>query len=196
MSENHTDTLPPFDGVADTFVALGALGSPAELHGLACGKLCGGARCSDREWLTSAMEYLDVSREPAPQDRERMVDVYRVTLDQLRDEELGIELLLPSDETEMAERVMALSQWCHGFLSGFGTSGVKADTTLSEDTAEALRDFAAFVQMSPETEDDEESELDYLEIVDYVRLAALSIFMEIGVAADPQPSADQPPTLH
>lgn len=196
MSENQNDSLPTFDGVADAFVALGALGSPAEIHGLACGKLCGGARCSDREWLDSALEYLDIGHEPAPQDREQMVDLYRVTLDQLRDEELGIELLLPGDDTEMAERVMALSQWCHGFLSGFGTSGVKADTTLSSDTAEALRDFAAFVQMSPEAEDDEESELDYFEIVEYVRLAALSIFMEIGIAADEQPAADQPPTLH
>ncbi|MCW8195425.1 UPF0149 family protein [Proteobacteria bacterium 005FR1] len=196
MSENPTDTLPSFDGIADTFVSLGALGSPAELHGMACGKLCGGGRYSDHEWLKSAMEFLDVSRELQPEDRERVLDLYRVTLEQLRDEDFGIELLLPGDEAEMTERVMALSQWCQGFLSGFGTSGVSADSTLSGETAEALRDFAAFVHMSPESEDDEESEMDYLEIVEYVRLAALSIFMEIGVAADPQQPTDNPPTIH
>jgi uncharacterized protein YgfB (UPF0149 family) len=196
MTQNHSENLPSFDGVADTFVSLGAFGSPAELHGMVCGRLCGGGRYSDREWLQSAFEFLDVSREPRPQDRQRVVDLYRVSLEQLHDEELGIELLLPGDEAEMAERVMALSQWCQGFLSGFGTSGVKADTTLSGETAEALRDFAAFVQLSPETEDDEESEMDYLEIVEYVRLATLSIFMEIGVASDQPPPADNPPTVH
>lgn len=196
MTDPQADTLPSFDGVADTFVSLGALGSPAELHGMACGRLCGGGRLSDGEWLNSALEFLDVSREPSPQGREQVIGLYRVTLEQLQDEDFGIELLLPGDEAEMTERVMALSQWCHGFLTGFGSSGVKAETTLSSETAEALRDFAAFVQMSPETDDDEESEMDFLEIVEYVRLAALSIFMEIGVNADPQPGAEQPPTLH
>lgn len=198
MNEQQTGTLPSFDGVADAFVSLGALGSPAELHGMACGRLCGGGRYTDQEWLQAALDYLDVgsldvARAPDAEAQGTMVELYRITLEQLRDAELGIELLLPEDEVEMPQRVMALSQWCQGFLSGFGTSGVSADTELSGDTADALRDFAAFVQINPEAEDDEDSETDYMEIVEYVRLATLSIFMELGVDAD---EAAENPTLH
>lgn len=196
MTNHEIEALPSFDGMANTFVSLGALGSPAELHGMACGRLCGGARYSDREWLSSALEFLDVASQPAPDAEQLILDLYRVSLEQLHDEHMGLQLMLPGDDVEMAQRVMALSHWCQGFLTGFGTSGVTADTTLSGDTADALRDFASFVQISPDEEEDEDGEMDYLEIVEYVRLAALSIFMEIGIAADDDMLSGEPPTVH
>lgn len=194
MSDSNTEALPSFDRMADIFVALGALGSPAELHGMVCGRLCGGSRYSQREWINSALEFLDTTQPPDPDAEEALATLYRATLQQLRDDELGIQLLLPGDDVEMPQRVLALSHWCQGFLTGFGTSGVSADTTLSGDTADALRDFAAFVQISPETEEDEDedNEADYMEVIEYIRLAALSIFMEIGIAADEK----KPPTVH
>lgn len=197
MTDSETNALPDFDGIANTFVSLGALGSPAELHGMACGRLCGGGRYTEQEWLKSALEFLDVAGQPDPESERAIIDLYQSTLEQLHDDTMGIQLLLPGDEAEIAQRVMALGHWCQGFLTGFGTSGVTADTTLSGETADALRDFAAFVQISPETEEDEDedSEADYMEIVEYVRLAALSMFMEIGIAAD-EASSDKPPTVH
>ncbi|MEX1033340.1 MAG: UPF0149 family protein [Cellvibrionaceae bacterium] len=194
MTQTDSEALPSFDGVADTFISLGALGSPAELHGMLCGRLCGGGRHSEGEWLASAREFLDTAR-PDPRADHLIADLYRVTLQQLRDEQLSIELLLPSGDTELEQRVMALSHWCQGFLNGFGTSGVSDDTVLSGDTADALRDFAALVQIGPESEDHEDSETDYQEIVEYIRLAALSIFMEIGVLADGDPPPESP-TVH
>lgn len=195
MINSEIEALPSFDGMANAFVTLGALGSPAELHGMACGRLCGGARYSEQEWLKTALEFLDVASQPDPEAEQVISDLYRVSLDQLHDEHMGLQLMLPGDEVEMAQRVMALSHWCEGFLTGFGTSGVSADTTLSGDTADALRDFAAFVQISPDQEEEEEGEMDYLEIIEYVRLAVLSIFMEIGIAADDMLSG-KPPTVH
>ncbi|MGQ9424959.1 UPF0149 family protein [Gilvimarinus sp. F26214L] len=192
--QSNTETLPSFDSMADVFVSLGALGSPAELHGMACGRLCGGGRYSDREWLRSALEFLDVSTEPGPDAEATLTRVYHSTLDQLQDDELGMQLLLPGDDVEMAQRIMALSQWCQGFLTGFGTSGISAETPLSGDTADTLRDFASFVQISPDTGDDDDSETDYMEIVEYVRLATLSIFLEFGV--DNAGESDDSPTVH
>lgn len=193
MKDTESDLLPSFDRVADIFVSLGALGSPAELHGMVCGRLSGGGRYSDEAWLKSALEFLDVSGRPNPEQEATLVELYHTTLDQLRGEEMGIQLLLPGDDAELAQRVMALSHWCQGFLTGFGSSGVTAETTLSGDTADALRDFASFVQISPDPDDGEDSEVDYIEVVEYIRLATLSVFLELGATDD---ESATPPTVH
>lgn len=189
--------LPSFDSMADAFLSLGALGSPAELHGMVCGNLCGGGRFSDREWLSTVLEFLDISSEPAGPVADTIVQLYHTTLEQLQDEQMGIQLLLPDDDVDISDRVAALGQWCQGFLIGFGSSGVNVDTELSGDTADALRDFASFVHINPDVEDDEgadaDSEGDYMELVEYVRLATLSIFLDTGVVTDDPADA---PTLH
>jgi uncharacterized protein len=187
MKNSDTDALPPFDSVVDAFHSLGALSSPAELHGMLCGRLCGGSRCSEQEWLKSALEFLDGASPADSEVEEMIVRLYRISLGQLHSEQLSLQLLLPGDEIAMAQRLTALSQWCQGFLVGFGTSGINDKTLLSGETADALRDFAAFVQISPKSGEDEDeaekeaNEKDYLEIVEYVRLATLSIYWEIGM---------------
>lgn len=188
--------LPSFDSLANAFIAMGALASPAELHGMVCGSLCGGGRYSDREWLSAVMEFLDVHGEPVNGITDTIVQLYHTTLEQLQDEQMGIQLLLPDDDVDISERVAALGQWCQGFLVGFGTSGVNVETDLSGDTADALRDFASFVHISPDVEDRdaEGSEGDYMELVEYVRLATLSIFLDTGAQADE--AGDNSPTLH
>lgn len=190
--------LPSFDSMADAFLSLGALGSPAELHGMVCGSLCGGGRYSDREWLSAVLEFLDISQEPAGTVADAIVQLYHTTLEQLQDEQMGIQLLLPEDDVDISERVTALGQWCQGFLIGFGSSGVNVESELSTDTADALRDFASFVHINPDVdegdeEDDGDSEGDYMELVEYVRLATLSIFLDTGVVTD---DAADSPTLH
>lgn len=189
--------LPSFDSMADAFLSLGALGSPAELHGMVCGNLCGGGRYSDREWLSAVLEFLDIPNEPPGSVVDTIVQLYHTTLEQLKDDQMGIQLLLPDDDVDISERVTALGQWCQGFLIGFGSSGVNVDTELSDDTADALRDFASFVHINPDVDEDEgtenDSEGDYMELVEYVRLATLSIFLDTGAGADD--TADSP-TLH
>lgn len=190
--------LPSFDSMADAFLSLGALGSPAELHGMVCGSLCGGGRYSDREWLSAVLEFLDISQEPAGTVADAIVQLYHTTLEQLQDEQMGIQLLLPEDDVDISERVTALGQWCQGFLIGFGSSGVNVESELSTDTADALRDFASFVHINPDVDEDDEeddgdSEGDYMELVEYVRLATLSIFLDTGVVTD---DAADSPTLH
>lgn len=191
-----TESLPSFDSLANLLAPLGALGSPAELHGMLCGRLCGGGRYEAREWLDAAWECLGLEERPAAPVEAKVAELYRLTLSQLHDESMNLEMLLPDDDTEMEQRLTALSHWCNGFLGGFGSAGVGGDTRLSSETADALRDFAAFVQISTETEEDEDSETDFMEIVEYVRIASLTMFMELGLRAEAAGTPAAPEILH
>ncbi len=191
---------PTFDSIADQLTIVGTLTSPSELHGLLCGRLSGGLRYQDESWLKAATEFLDPDTAIETEQQTALLDLYRDTVNQLQDQDLSFAPMLPDDDMELSQRIEALGQWCHGFLNGFGTSGVSKDTALSVETAEALRDFAAFVQLDHDADDSEESERDLAEIVEYVRVAALSVFMENAAAkakseADGSPSASAP-TVH
>ena len=47
----------------------------------------------------------------------------------LRGDEMEFELLLPDDDAPLEQRATALSQWCQGFLYGFGTGGSRASAS-------------------------------------------------------------------
>ncbi|WP_111641402.1 UPF0149 family protein [Marinimicrobium alkaliphilum] len=174
---------------------LGSLISPAELHGHLCGKLSGGARPSDVEWLLEAVELLDFTQAPDEQVRAALTQLYQDTHTQLQAGNFELALVLPSDSDTIGARLHGLSQWCHGFLTGFGSAGEFSEASLGEEITDALQDYAAIVQLDA---GEDGSEADYMEVVEYVRVAAMSMYMECAPAGE-SASADgdeQPPTLH
>ena len=168
----------------------GALNSPAELHGLLCGKLCGGVKLGRDEWLQCAWEFLDLTDTPDGQAQDEVAMLLDATLAQLNSGMYDMQLLLPENDTDLDQRTQALAEWCHGFLSGFGTSGIDPDQPFSSDAADALRDMAAIVQAAVTDDDEEEQEEGYSDLIEYVRMAAMHFYAEHHI------DEDEFPTLH
>ncbi|MGD8175190.1 UPF0149 family protein [Marinimicrobium sp. ARAG 43.8] len=183
---------------------LGILINPSELQGLLCGKFCGGANPDETDWLLEAVEELDFVQAPSLEVRTALAQLYGQTREQLRRQEFALQPLLPSDESAITQRVHCLGQWCHGFLVGFGSAGHAGDSDLSSEAREVLEDLAAIAQVDIDDEESaREAEQDYAEVVEYVRMAALSLLMEFGAAALTAPPSDDgappdaaPPTVH
>lgn len=189
---SNTEALISFEDLNHLLVPLGALNSPAELHGMLCGKFCGGERLEADAWLLEALSFLDLITEDdgtlkGDQDGAAQTAIgrlYHVALAQLQDSDYSVQILLPRDDAELEDRTDALGQWCHGFLTGFGSSGVAGNTQFSEDCTDALRDITAIVSIGngsdEEDQDIEGAENDFVGIVEYVRLAALTLFTDHG----------------
>ena len=192
MSDIPLPAKIDFDQLANALAPLGTLNSPSELHGLLCGKLAGGAQISEIQWLLDAVEFLDFTQAPEPSIRDLLAQVYQVTREQFR-HDFSLTLLLPDDDELISDRVMALSQWCHGFLTGFGSANAK-NRQLDEEAQDMLRDLAAIVQIQvDDEEDDETNEADYMEVTEYVRVIASSLYEEF-VAPEIAPEEVTPPT--
>lgn len=189
---SNTEALISFEDLNHLLVPLGALNSPAELHGMLCGKFCGGERLSADEWQLEALSFLDLITEDdgtLKGDHEGAAQtaigrLYHVVLAQLQDTDYALQLLLPRDDADLRDRTVATGEWCHGFLTGFGSSGVAGTTTFSEDCTDALRDIAAMVSIGDgsdeEDSDTEGAENDLVEIIEYLRLATLTLFTDHG----------------
>jgi uncharacterized protein YgfB (UPF0149 family) len=152
----------------------------AECHGALCGMLCGepGKTASDFLELLSALKLLV---EPGAGLVSSMTEVFHCTQEQLQDEELGFTLWLPDDEQPLEERTVALAQWCTGFLAAMGGGAQLAD--LSEESSEALKDLGEIAGATVDggsveggeyvTDDPDEEETAFMEIVEYVRVVTL-----------------------
>ncbi|MGH1486761.1 MAG: UPF0149 family protein [Cellvibrionaceae bacterium] len=182
-STEHISETLSFDDFCELLIPLGALNSPAELHGLLCGKLCGGASLNINEWLSAAWDLLDIAGQPDGQAQEYVTTLYNITQAQLVSGDYDLQPFLPDDDSELEQRTQALSQWCHGFLAGFGSAGIDPNAEFSGDQADSLRDMAAIVQVtidgdleSEEGRDEDQQEADFIELIEYVRIIAMNFY--------------------
>ena len=71
---------------------------------------------------------------------------------------------------------MALSQWCSGFLAGIGSSGDETLNALSDEANDALKDLQQISTADvSDTDESEEDEIAFAEIVEYIRIVILMI---------------------
>ena len=194
-----------YEELADLIVELGGLSSAAEIHGVACGSLAAGADWDAAVWVSNSLTYMDASeKQPTTVARAELVVVQEQAYAALADADLGFTMLLPNEETALPQRAEALGQWCVGFLSGFALAGKNIDDDVpgAKEVAEIFRDFAAIanVALDEESIDADASEADFMQLTEYVRVAALTVFGQcakaVPVAADNGPAAGNDPTIH
>lgn len=160
--------------------------TPAELHGLLLGRSCAGAGFAPEAWLEDAAELLgEQIQDPV---RQALIGLQEMVKGELAGEDVAVVLLLPNDDTPLLERAGALGLWCQGFLAGFGLTA--RDSALSADAMEVLQDLAAIAQIQEALEESEDGENDYMEVMEYLRVAPMLLFTECAapVAAQPKPS--------
>lgn len=168
-----------YDELADALARLGFPQDAAEYHGALCGALC--------------------VREPAEIDPLRLLEGARgagadaeaaatQALARLRGEsadafsaaEMAFAPLLPDDEEELARRVRALGAWCEGFLYGLASGKPLSMQSVSPEFKEIVHDFTEFTKAGVgEDEDVELEETAYAELVEYIRVGAQLIYMEL-----------------
>ena len=181
-----------YDRFDQLFRQLGAAGYPAELHGHLVGRLSAGSRLEHALWLDVAKEIIDGRGSLAEADRVLLIQLHDASLAQLSGSDFALTLLIPDDEAALEQRAQALGQWCEGFLGGFGL--VPREQALSSEAESVLADFAAIAQVQTDLEESEANEVEFMEVMEYVRMAVLMLFSECQPADQPR---DQPPaSLH
>lgn len=197
--QQDTQVAITFDDLATLLAPLGTLNSPSELHGLLCGKLAGGANLTETTWLLDAVAFLDFLNAPDEGVRDALTRVFNHTLGGLQGQD-GVTLMLPDDDTSLEDRARCLSEWCHGFLTGFGSVELAKPRQLDDDDREMLQDIAGIVQI--EIDEDQlapSAEADFMEVVEYVRMAVASLYFEFAPKQDlaaPIVESENQQTLH
>lgn len=183
---NHgTLIIVNFNDIADAYILANMMGSPAELHGVLCGRICSGENLSEQDLMVSVTEFLNVEAERVEDLGDMLPALYQFSQQQICSGNFEFQPLLPDDDFDLSERLACLAEWCQGFLFGLGRSGLLVETELTGDIADVLTDLASISHVGgiDETESvGEEDEVSYTELVEYVRVAVLLIHAELSVA--------------
>lgn len=123
----------------------------------------------------SLTDFVQLAGADALSDEQSVSDFVSDSLEELFSEELDFRPLVPGETELLATRLLGLAEWCAGFLSGFGASVSErmARDALPMDIQEILRDFASISGLDDEVEGDEQDESSFMEIFEYVRVAAV-----------------------
>jgi uncharacterized protein len=152
---------------------------PVEVHGALVGLVCGGVEQESFAWVKPLLDLMN-DGETLPQELQLLIiDLFQDTVARLRDMDFGFTPLLPEEEASLSERVEALSLWAQSFLTGLAIIQPKLNSA-SADVQEVIKDLAEIAQVEFDVSDDEESEAAFVELHEFVRMAAILCYSEFG----------------
>ncbi|MCW3171464.1 UPF0149 family protein [Shewanella subflava] len=163
---------------------------PVEVHGALVGLICGGVEQDNQTWIGPLIDLMNDGQALESNLLQLITELYQDTVTRLVDFEFGFTLLLPEEEVSLSHRVEALSLWTQSFLTGIAIIQPKLNQA-SDDVKEVIKDLAEIAQVEFDVGDDEESEAAYIELQEFVRMAAILCYSEFG----PEPEMDNTDTI-
>ncbi|MBE0442550.1 MAG: UPF0149 family protein [Psychrobacter sp.] len=141
--------------------------SISEVHGLMTGLM---TACNAPDETVWAQVFEELSFAALPESALTLLtEEAEDTVFQLKDKDDAYAYmpLIPDDEHDLYERVIALKQWANGFMTGFGIT----DCNISADENEMLSDLAKIGSIRlADDEDFEGGEESYLYIYEFARM--------------------------
>ena len=191
-----TDNIRPgYQALASVLSQQGVGMTPAEMHGLISGIVCGGNK--DHSWKTLVHDLTNEGLAFSQSLSQPLQALHGDIQDTLEEEGFLFQLMLPDEEeSSVFERADALAGWVNHFLLGLGVTQPKLDKVQGE-VGEAIDDLRIIAQLGYDEDDDREELAQSLEeVVEYVRVTALlchETFNQPVISAAPQ---IKKPTLH
>jgi uncharacterized protein len=188
---NHTISMQETIEYSDLDNALrrcGASWNAAQAHGLLCGRLClpsgDSLRETVREWVATVQDGGEAGSTSRADCAALLERASTTTLRQFAERQSQFVPLLPEDAGTVELRTEALSHWCEGFLHGL-VSGNPAPAVRSrlaaQPLADIIRDFLEMTRAAVDEQADEETnEEAYVELVEYIRVAAQLAYEELA----------------
>ncbi len=158
----------------------------ADAHGALCGLLCARGTVELSEWVDHVIGEQEQGNELLHDVVHKLSELHQSTLEMMNDATGDFKLLLMDDDEPLTERVETLAAWCQGFVYGLAAGGIKEGSELPEDTAELLKDMIEISRAGHDVDDagveetdDNDDEVAYMEIEEYVRMGVLLIYEEL-----------------
>ncbi|UQB42992.1 YecA family protein [Thiomicrospira microaerophila] len=186
MDSNFT-----FDDYAAALQPFSQLESASFVQGMLVGYLSASPDSTEAQWIKQLVDEGGISKV-----KESFLVIlhalYTETLAGLNSESCDLNLLLPDDDAPITRRVDHLAQWCEGFMYGLGLGELGE---VSREVTEVLNDLADIAMLALPEQEDEQLNDSLIELVEFVRMAAIMIYDEQNPIAKPKIEVDEQQAL-
>ena len=178
--------FPEITELEELLYRIDATMGAADAHGALCGMLCARGTIELSEWVDHVIGEQEQGNELLHDVVHKLSELHQSTLEMMNDATGDFKLLLLDDDDPLPERVEALAAWCQGFIYGLAAGGIQEGSELPEDTAELLKDMIEISRAGHDVDDtgveeseDNDDEVAYMEIEEYVRMGVLLVYEEL-----------------
>ena len=175
----------------------------AQAHGLLCGRLAVHGAEGAGSWRDQVLESLDPADALRAECEIALDELFQETWRQLAERRSEFELLLPNEAEALAIRAQALADWCEGFLHGLVSqnhSEAIRKHLATEPLSDLIRDMLEITRATVGDDDEETTESAYIELVEYIRVAAQLAYEQLeevrGTPLSPESIGGSSDTLH
>ncbi|MBU2918921.1 UPF0149 family protein [Psychrosphaera sp. F3M07] len=155
----------------------------SELHGLLTGLIAGGMFRESTDYLDHMSELFNNGLTVKGSLKKAAETIVEQVFSQLESEDMSFELYLPDDDESLSDQAEELLNWVQYFLVGFGFN--KRDLTMSSNEArEIIEDFTNITRMDTQLDEDNESQADFYEVIEFVRISTVLCHQEFGKAVN------------
>ncbi|RXJ72316.1 YecA family protein [Veronia nyctiphanis] len=185
-------TLPQYEAIKTTLSTSSLAVTPAEMHGLLAGMMCGGLDSEQGTWVPMLYDFTNDGMAWPTNAMLIATNSMSIIKGELLSDELSFSLLLPDEDGDLIDRADALSEWVSSFMAGIGLMNIK-QADLDSDIKEALGDLTEIAQLGVDEDDDmEEQSILFEQVIEHVRVCAMTIHAVLGKRQPPE----QNKTLH
>ena len=186
-----------YDELNELLVTSGVGFHAAECHGFLCALICGNGQV--KEQTIKDYFLLDSDEIINPKDCFKVLQALVKDIEaKMYSSDIELELLLADENGPVVERSRSLAEWCEGFMSGLGLSGVSQEK-IPPESKELISDFYNIARLDADNLENDNSEqgddFALMELTEYVRMGAIFIFEDLQGNAD-NPENYQPEVLH
>ncbi|MDO6619773.1 MULTISPECIES: UPF0149 family protein [unclassified Shewanella] len=152
---------------------------PVEVHGALVGLICGGVDQAKLAWQKPLLELMNDGQAVSTELQQLINELFQDTATRLSDAEFGFTPLLPEEEELLSLRLECLALWVQSYLTAIALIQPKLNGA-STDVREIIQDLGAIAQVEFDVSDDDESEAAFIELHEFVRMAAILCYSEFG----------------
>lgn len=166
--------LPDYDDVNLALMHAAVDMTAAELHGVLTALVC----MQDGEVDDVLKEILptDLGKHERQTIKDASNEIYQVSGALLEDENFIYDLLLPTDDVELSQRLQAIAQWCDGFLLMIEHNLEQFTIKESPEITEAIQAVRDIANIDPEDDQSDDVEGDYFQLVEFLRMSVILIY--------------------
>ena len=198
------ETAVDYDQLDDALRRCGASWDASQAHGLLAGRLATTGADAGFEWLVQVLEGTDANDALRSECEGLLRSLFETTYRQLAERQSEFEPLLPDDEDATSVRAAAMAHWCEGFLHGLVSAShgdALKERLAAEPLSDIIRDMLEITRAAADEDGDGESDdAAYVELVEYLRVAAQLTYEELAEFRKPADGAHEaeeaPEVLH
>jgi yecA family protein len=179
-----------YDTLEESLKRCGSNWDAAQTHGLLTGRLAIAGVPAGPDWLLQVLEGVEEGNALREESQKHLDTLYQSTFWQLSERLSEFEPLLPDDADDVGLRTAALAHWCEGFLHGLVSAkhgDILKQRLGAEPLSDIIKDMLQITRAGLDEElDEEENESAYVELVEYLRVAAQLCYEELADIRNPK----------